>query len=372
MDILNYTKEVLSHLMINMEIRKEFDFTNPHIRAICHRIELPKEREIVRIVSYFDVKFIIFRYDENVVLIGPFLTEYLTEGDIDESLLSELGGDKHQLMSIPVVLSSGLFRPLMMTLFDNLWGKGNYTWRGEDDKKNLNVNFEGLASYNADEISKRYKQESQLLDAVRRCDFEYLTRLSTSFDINESVEKRNKNPVRNTQNYSIIMNTLLRKTAYDEGVAAVYVDRLSSSFGKKIESLSTSLAVSKIMVEMLTEYAYLIRDYSWSGYPEAIKSVLFVIDSRYKEHLTLDELSRSAGLSRSYLSRLFGKVMGKSVFEYINELRIEKSLLLLKNPDVTISQAAIECGFEDQAYYTRIFKRIKGVTPTEWRMEYKR
>lgn len=229
-----------------------------------------------------------------------------------------------------------------------------------------------MASYNADEISKRYKQESRLLDAVRRCDFEYLTRLSTSFDINESVEKRNKNPVRNTQNYSIIMNTLLRKTAYDEGVAAVYVDRLSSSFGKKIESLSTSLAVSKIMVEMLTEYAYLIRDYSWSGYPEAIKSVLFVIDSRYKEHLTLDELSRSAGLSRSYLSRLFGKVMGKSVFEYINELRIEKSLLLLKNPDVTISQAAIECGFEDQAYYTRIFKRIKGVTPTEWRMEYKR
>ena len=63
--------------------------------------------------------------------------------------------------------------------------------------------------------------------------------------------------------------------------------------------------------------------------------------------------------------------MGKSVFEYINEIRIEKSLLLLKNPDITISQAAIECGFEDQAYYTRIFKRIKGVTPTEWRIENK-
>ena len=87
MDILNYTKEVLSHLMINMEIRKEYDFNNPLIRAICHRIELPKEREIVRIVSYFDVKFIIFRYDGNIVLIGPFLTKYLTELDIDEKLL---------------------------------------------------------------------------------------------------------------------------------------------------------------------------------------------------------------------------------------------------------------------------------------------
>ena len=63
--------------------------------------------------------------------------------------------------------------------------------------------------------------------------------------------------------------------------------------------------------------------------------------------------------------------MGKSIFEYINEVRVSKSLLLLKNPQITISQASLECGFEDQAYYTRIFKRIKGVTPTEWRMENK-
>ena len=52
------------------------------------------------------------------MLIGPFLMKYLSEADIDETLLFELGGTKHQLLNIPVVPSSGLFMPLMNTLFD--------------------------------------------------------------------------------------------------------------------------------------------------------------------------------------------------------------------------------------------------------------
>ena len=155
MEILNYTKEVLSRLMINMEIRKDNDFSNPHIRAICKKIKMTEEREVLRFDSFFDVQFIIFRFNGDIVLIGPFLMKYLSEADIDETLLSELGGTKHQLLNIPVVPSSGLFMPLMNTLFDYLWGEGEYIWRREDDKKNLNIVFDDLEHYNADEIAKR-------------------------------------------------------------------------------------------------------------------------------------------------------------------------------------------------------------------------
>ena len=196
---------------------------------------------------------------------------------------------------------------------------------------------------------------------------DYIERISSEMAVGSAVEKRNNNPVRNIQNYSIIMNTLLRKTAYDAGVAAVYVDRLSSMFGRRIEKVSTSMAVSHLMKEMLTEYALLIRSYSWDGYPTGIKAVLFTIDSRYRDHLTLEELSRVAGVSPSYLSRLFSKVLGKSLSEYVNEVRITKSLKMLRNPDLSVAYAAVSSGFEDQAYYTRTFRKIKGMTPTEWR-----
>ncbi|MGN0905728.1 MAG: helix-turn-helix domain-containing protein [Bullifex sp.] len=49
------------------------------------------------------------------------------------------------------------------------------------------------------------------------------------------------------------------------------------------------------------------------------------------------------------------------------EVRISKSLDLLKEPDITIAAAAVASGFEDQAYYTRTFRKVKGMTPSEWR-----
>lgn len=372
MNILNFTLNVISQITIDVEISKDKSFSNPQIKKLFTMISPIEEREVVVVNSTFNLKYIFFRYQDDIVFIGPFLTKEINEDEMDDSLLSSLGSERSKLKLIPVVPDNGLFRPLMSSLFDEIWGKGNYTLRSLSDKKHKNIVFsaESLEHYNANEISRRYKEEAKLLDAVRRSDFEFLNKIFSSFDINDTVEKRNSNAVRNVQNYSIIMNTLLRKTAYDAGVAAIYVDRLSSFFGNRIENLSTSFAVSSLMVEMLSEYASLIRDYSWSGYPEKIKSVLYAIDSRYKEHLTLDELGEIAGLSPYHLSHLFSKVLGKTVFEYLAIVRINKSLTLLKNPDITIAQASIDSGFEDQSYYTRTFKRIMGKTPTKWRLEY--
>ncbi len=369
MDILSYTREVLSRMMIGMEIGRDGEFSNPHIREILGSIQLPEEREVINIVSLFEIRFIMFRLMEEFVFVGPYLTRYLSEADIDEKTLSELGAEKSRIMNIPVISDAGVFRVLMHTLFDTLWGRDNYCWKTVDDRANVSITSlaDDIEYFQADEISQRYKAEARLLDAVRRFDMDYIERISSEMAVGSAVEKRNNNPVRNIQNYSIIMNTLLRKTAYDAGVAAVYVDRLSSMFGRRIEKVSTSMAVSHLMKEMLTEYALLIRSYSWDGYPTGIKAVLFTIDSRYRDHLTLEELSRVAGVSPSYLSRLFSKVLGKSLSEYVNEVRITKSLKMLRNPDLSVAYAAVSSGFEDQAYYTRTFRKIKGMTPTEWR-----
>lgn len=369
--ILDFAFEVLSRFTISIEMRKDCDFSDPYLKDFLKRGSFPQEREIMNISSFFDSKYILFRYQDKYISIGPFLTSYIREEDVDKELLESIGIDIHRLMLIPVVPDSGLFRPMMSSLFDALWGKGKYVIKRFEDKSRTNYMFtpESLEYYNAAEVSRRYKDEAKLLEAVRRCDFDYLKKIFISFNFKYSVEKRNSNPVRNIQNYSIIMNTLLRKTAYDAGVAAIYVDRLSSSFGKKIEMFSTSYAVANFMEEMLTQYAYLIRDYCWSGYPESIRSVLYLIDSRYKERLTLEDLGKAAGLSPSHLSHLFSKTLGKSVIEYLTQVRINKSIDYLKDPDISIAQAAIDSGFEDQAYYTRIFKKVMGMPPTKWREE---
>ena len=196
---------------------------------------------------------------------------------------------------------------------------------------------------------------------------------SISFNILDMdiIEKRNKNPVRNIQNYTIIMNTLLRKTAYDVGVHPIYVDRLSSNMGKRIESISTSDASRVIMKELLFEYSALIRNHSYSGYSDLIRDVLINIDINYSKHISLDELANELDTSPTYLSKKFKKELGLPLFEYIIRYRIERSLESLKKCDIPIGEVALKAGFEDQAYYARAFKRIMNTTPSKWRLSHK-
>ena len=369
MDILNYVKEVLARQMIGFEIISEGEFGIPCIDELVRSSGLPHEREVVRITLHYGVKFILFRHEKSLGLVGPYRTDFITGADIDEEEAGRIGFEPGQLLSVPAVAELGLFKAMMDTLFDFLWNRDGYSFHDINGTESPNVSIysDNIEDNNAAEVSRRYRREDAMLQAVKSCNLEYIEGLFAGFSMDKEIEKRNNNPVRNMQNYSIISNTLLRRAAYESGVAAFYVDRLSSIFGRRIEKLSTSRAAGDLIAEMMKEYSLLIRDYSWSGYPEAIKAVLFIIDSRYREHLSLDELGGAAGLSAPYLSRLFTKQVGKTVSEYINEVRITKSLESLKNPDVTIAEAAVASGFEDQSYYTRAFKKVKGITPTEWR-----
>lgn len=369
MDIIAYTGKILSRMMINMEIREDSASPDFFTQKILKLVSFPKEHEVLRIKTSYEVKYLVFRHMGKLVVIGPYLTQFIPNAEMDEEELSKYGISKSQLMEIPVVTEQKILHPVIVTMLDTIWGRENYTWQ----EYNISIG-DALCMYNdnkeyydAERVSMRYKQESMMLDAVKCCDLGYIDSLTSTIVENWGVEKRNNNAVRNIQNYSIIMNTLLRKTAYEVGVAAIYVDRISSYFGKKIERVSTSLAVSGLMKEMLVEYSLLIKNYSWEGYPESIKKVLFMIDSKFKERLSLEELSKEAGLSPTYLSRLFNKVLGKNISEYIMEIRISKSLEILKNPDATIAEVAVFSGFEDHAYYTRTFRKIKGMTPSEWR-----
>lgn len=217
-------------------------------------------------------------------------------------------------------------------------------------------------------IELRYDFENTILNYVKNGDMEQLEKISDSLHILSSVmEKRNPSAVRNIQNYSIIINTLLRKAAEESGVSPFLVDRISSYFGKKIESISTSFAVESLFKEMLVSYTRLIVKEKNKSYPESIRKVLFEIDNHYSEDLTLPYLSTVASLSPSHLSRLFHKTVGETIKGRLRRIRIESSLRLLMNPDLKISEISSSVGFQDPSYYSRVFLSLKGISPEEWR-----
>lgn len=99
---------------------------------------------------------------------------------------------------------------------------------------------------------------------------------------------------------------------------------------------------------------------------EPIKAVLAYINENYKTGIMLPELAYSTGMSLSTLHRKFKSCTGISVGEYITRFKVSRAANKLAQPGVSATDACYECGFNDLSYFTKVFKKIIGKTPSEF------
>ncbi len=99
----------------------------------------------------------------------------------------------------------------------------------------------------------------------------------------------------------------------------------------------------------------------------AIQNSLNYIEDHLSENITIEVLADAASLSPYYFQRLFGRLVKKSVNEYVRLRRLAKASEALKNKDMRIIDAALAYGFSDHANFTRVFKDAFGITPEEYR-----
>lgn len=97
-----------------------------------------------------------------------------------------------------------------------------------------------------------------------------------------------------------------------------------------------------------------------------VKASKFV-EENYEKHILLEKLASEYNISRSYFSICFGKVMGMSFCDYLRKVRIDKAKIYLKNTKMTIAAIAEAIGYEDEKYFSRVFKKNEGISPVEYR-----
>lgn len=100
-----------------------------------------------------------------------------------------------------------------------------------------------------------------------------------------------------------------------------------------------------------------------------ISVVLEYLSHNFKEEIRLDDLADKVSLSRHYLCKCFKAVTGKTIFEYVEQMRVQYSCYLLKTTDESVTDIGMMSGFNSVSYYNRIFKKIIGITPGQYRKE---
>ena len=165
----------------------------------------------------------------------------------------------------------------------------------------------------------------------------------------------------------------------------IRINTLLSKHSKKIpaivESLCTVLSGKKLGYEFMTQgYLYLLIGTIMEEclYEESIfsantmerlnslKSVISFISDNYAENINLEQLARIAGMNPKYFCRYFRSMTGRTPIDYLNYYRVECACEMLSTRNITIKETAISCGFSDESYFVKTFRKYKNTTPKQY------
>jgi AraC-like DNA-binding protein len=143
--------------------------------------------------------------------------------------------------------------------------------------------------------------------------------------------------------------------------------KMLKEYEDKLNGWKTFLHINFISLALFLSRAYQIPTSIESGRLLQIIKPISYIEKHFMEPITIDLLAKQANLSPRQLTRIFQETYGTSPGNYLLEFRIQKSKNLLNYSDLSICDIAYQSGFNDSNYYSRQFRNLIGITPTQFR-----
>lgn len=166
---------------------------------------------------------------------------------------------------------------------------------------------------------------------------------------------------------AIELCSLLSRTAIEGGAPTDNILKMNNQFLQNLQQITSMDTLCRKLQEIVETFSESMFNYIPSRNNDIIKRAMLYISQNFNTPLTLEDAAGHVHLHPSYFSTLFKHSTGSSFKEYLNMVRIEESKRLLSNTDYSIIDIAIAVGFEDQSYFSKVFKKYTGLTPKQFR-----
>jgi AraC-like DNA-binding protein len=320
--------------------------------------------------------------DEPILLVGPYLPTHPSKQqalELGERIGAPLTAQQQLeelLWALPVLEGSNALLTLLDTFYEHALHVPSVSIVDVNDEQAAPASpiHQPLHNDRFDDVllqmkamEQRYVFENELIEAVKLGHTHKQMHFFSAITNTNYYEKRVADPVRNTQNYCIIMNTLCRKAAEQGGVHPLYIDRVSSEYAQKIEQLSRTEQSVELMREIFVGYCSLVQQHTLKNYSRTVQTAVLLIDSDLSANLTLHSLAANLDVSAGYLSTVFKQETGQTLTAYIRSRRIQHARHLLRTTTLQIGTIALHCGIPDLHYFSKLFKKETGMTPGQYR-----
>ncbi|MFW5712099.1 MAG: AraC family transcriptional regulator [Spirochaetia bacterium] len=160
---------------------------------------------------------------------------------------------------------------------------------------------------------------------------------------------------------------LLSRAAMEGGADTEQIFGLNYTYLSQVHSFRSTTDLAYWLSRILERFTDLVFDLKDIKHTDAIYKAIQYIHEHYARRITLEEVASEVYLSPAYFSKIFRQEVGSTFKSYLNQIRIEKSKILLRDRNIQLIDVAGMVGYEDQSYYTKVFKKFAGTSPGKYR-----
>ncbi|WP_077620643.1 helix-turn-helix domain-containing protein [Bacillus sinesaloumensis] len=173
--------------------------------------------------------------------------------------------------------------------------------------------------------------------------------------------------IRSVKNHIITLITLASRAAIEGGLHDEIAFSLHDQFIQQVEEVDRIDETRELAREVIYTFSRKVQQAKGEQYSKTITTCKDYIYKHIYDDLRHEDIANSVELSPKYLSALFKKEVGQSVSDYIQETKINEAKKLLAYSKTPISEICTLLNFNDQSYFTKVFKKVAGVTPKLYR-----
>lgn len=246
----------------------------------------------------------------------------------------------------------------------------NYIKLDEQDQNKDKINVVDLDKTNLRELKHNsYYFEKHLFRCIKNGDINQLRKhLKNNFSGSVEDLTSTGDKLRKIKNMFIAACTLASRAAMDGGLNPELAYSISDYYIQLIDGLTNYETVGNKVNEMFFDYtervASLIKvDY----YSKIVNDVLVYVNEHIAEQINTEEMANELGSNKEYILKKFKRETGKSLINYIQEIKIAEAKLMLQYSELSIIEVSEYLSFANQSYFTQIFKKWTNMTPNEYR-----
>lgn len=160
---------------------------------------------------------------------------------------------------------------------------------------------------------------------------------------------------------------VLSRAAVEGGAEFEQALEINTEFVQNISRNNNLEEIDLGAVEALKKYLKAVQRNDKVKNRQLINQIKKFILKNYNTNLTLEQIAESVFMSPYYVSRIFKEEQGITIMEYLTKVRLEEAKKLLRNPRYHIDEIAEKLGYNDPSYFSKVFRRKEGMTPTQYR-----